>query len=274
MNDSLGGRFKLSLIPVLFLGIAAASHEGHPERMAAIEAGLKADPGDVGLLLERAAIHEEEGRFDLGLADLAAAARIDPVRADFALLRGRLLLAAARPRAALAEIEASLLRQGQNPEALLWRGRCHRALGDAAAASRDFELACHNLPELTAELAIEKARLALLPGGGGAAAACQSLDKEMKRCPAIGVLLGEKQRIETEAGLLEEALATLDRRIGLSRAPEALLLDRSRLLRKLKRDAEAQASLQELRRLIAAWPPHLHEVPALRKLAQEAKQEP
>ena len=253
----------------LLLGCAVLGHEGHAERLAAIESGLHADPDDADLLLERAGIREEERSFDLALADITAAARSEPGKTDYPLLRGRVRLAAGQPREALAEVEASLLRKPQNPEARLWRGRCRRELGDAAGAQADFDFACRDLSELTPELVIEKARLALLPGGAGASAAAAALDADLKRCPASAVLLAEKQKIETEAGFFAAALITVERRISLSRAPEALLLDKARLLIRLKRETEAQQTLQQVRRLIAAWPPHLHEVPALKKLEEE-----
>ncbi len=264
----------LSISVGLLLSLDAFAHEGHTEHLAAIDAGLLVNPGDAKLLLERAGIHQEERKFDLALADLEAAARSEPGKLDYALLRCRLRLAAGQARAALAEVEASLLRQPQNPEALLWRGRCRRELGDGAAAQLDFDLACRDLRELTPELVIEKARLALLPGGAGALGAAAALEAEGKRCPASAVLLAEKQKIETDAGLFEAALITVERRIALSRAPEALLLDKSRLLSRLKRDSEAQQTLQQLRRLIAEWPAHLHEVPALKKLEEEALKKP
>jgi tetratricopeptide (TPR) repeat protein len=136
--------------------IAGDSARGY----AAVTLALALQPGDVDLLIDRAAAAATQRRFAEAFSDLDRATQLDPNRAEAWVYRAAALRGLDRTDRALEDIARALLLEPNNAEALLERGILRQLKGDTAAARADWERAVELAPDTaTADLALQNLAL-------------------------------------------------------------------------------------------------------------------
>ncbi|WP_303977066.1 hypothetical protein [Dongia mobilis] len=100
--------------------------------------GLKIDPRNVDLLLDRASTYGNSGMYFEALDDLNAAADLDAKRPDIFALRASAYIALNQLDLAADNLDKALLAAPDFPDALLERGRLRALNGDKAGARQDF----------------------------------------------------------------------------------------------------------------------------------------
>ena len=164
------------------------------------------------------------------------------------------------------ELDAELLRDPQNPEALILRSRAARALKDTASAVGDLNRALALLPAPRPELYLERAAL-LAP-----AEAVRSLDEGIPRLgPAITRHLRALE-LEESLGRIDAAVARIDRMIEHFERKETWLKRRGDILRRAGRTNDALTAYRSALSAIAALPDWLRASPDTQKLAFELAQ--
>ncbi len=122
---------------------------------------LSLDPGNAGLLVDRAEAAGAARRYDEAIADLDRVLKADPKRLDALIYRATAYRELGEPAPALADIDAALQLAPDSIPALLERGNILAIKGDAAGARRAWERVAALAPE-TAAAAAAKANLARL----------------------------------------------------------------------------------------------------------------
>jgi tetratricopeptide (TPR) repeat protein len=100
--------------------------------------GLKIDPRNVDLLLDRASTYGNSGMYFEALDDLNAAADLDSKRPDIFALRASAYIALGQLDLAADNLDKALTAAPDFPDALLERGRLHALNGEKDAARTDF----------------------------------------------------------------------------------------------------------------------------------------
>jgi len=215
----------------------------HPEREfleQAVREELGRAPGDPELLMRQARLREMARDWDGALSQVehARAHGADP--AAVAAARGRILLAAGRPRRALAAYERALALRPDAFETMFARGRAHLALGDAARADHDFARAIARMREPRPEHVI--ARRDALLARGRRAAAVDALDAGIARLGPIATLVLPAVELDVQLGHYERALGRLDRLVEHGPANAVWIARRADVLMRAGRRDEARAA--------------------------------
>ncbi|HET6618409.1 MAG TPA: tetratricopeptide repeat protein [Dongiaceae bacterium] len=100
--------------------------------------GLKLNPKDVDLLIDRAMTYGNSGMYFEALDDLNAAADLTPDNPDIDAMRAAAYRQLETPDLAEENVERALKLSPSHPAALLERGYLRRAKGDAEGARKDW----------------------------------------------------------------------------------------------------------------------------------------
>ena len=120
---------------------------GNPERaLYAQNEGLKLNPKDVQLLIDRAMTYGNAGMYFEALDDLNAAIDLSPKDPDIYAMRAAAYRELENPDLAEDNITQALKLSPSNPSALLERGYLRRAKGDVAGARSDWLTVIQTLP--------------------------------------------------------------------------------------------------------------------------------
>jgi tetratricopeptide (TPR) repeat protein len=270
----------LIVIACLLLAGGAAAHEGVHAEIAALDARLKAHPGDVDLLLQRAALYRREGHLSSSIADLAAVARLSPARRELFLERGLTLAAKGESSAAEADLTRFLdagpptaaaltgrakIREAQkrfararadydaairlraDPELYLARGRMDEAEGRLDRAASGYE---EGLRALGGAVAIRLALIRVESARGQHDRAIAQIDEVLASAPLKAEWLLRRADVHAAVGRSKdaerdrlEALRELDATIA-RRATDLARLTRAKAYLSLSRNAEAMRELE------------------------------
>ena len=129
---------------LFWLALSSAQLMAHPEFDAQIDAlttQLKEQPANAELYLSRADVHRQHAEFGHAFADLAMAGRLKPGWSKVLLVRARIFFDAGRYQQAARTLEEFLTTEPIHAPALLLRGRCHLKLGQHEAAIADYSAA-------------------------------------------------------------------------------------------------------------------------------------
>src|SRR5919108_4344075 len=139
---------KASLAAELFAQAGQAwIRAGNPQRaLYAQNQGLKLNPKDVQLLIDRALTFGTSGMYFEALDDLNAAVDLDPNNPDVYSMRAAAYRQLENPDLAQDNIEHALKISPSHPGALLERGYLRRASGDLAGARSDWLIVIQVLP--------------------------------------------------------------------------------------------------------------------------------
>ncbi|WP_119301624.1 tetratricopeptide repeat protein [Dongia deserti] len=112
---------------------------GNPQRaLYTQDQGLKLDPNNVELLIDRALTYGTSGMYFEALDDLNAAVDLSPNNPDVYAMRAAAYRQLENPDLAEDNIEQALKLSPSHPAALLERGYLRRAKGDVAGARTDW----------------------------------------------------------------------------------------------------------------------------------------
>ncbi|WP_106403432.1 tetratricopeptide repeat protein [Actinocorallia populi] len=225
------------------------------------------------LRANRAQLLAARGRHAAALADLDAAIGADPGYPDYYIDRGNLLVRLGREEDALADYETAMRVGPPFPEAYYNRAEVRFTRGDHEGALADLDYALELDPGFVDALvnragllaargeygrarADAEAGLAADPGNpyllcalgqvesddGDVARAWAAFEEALRREPSLAAAWAGRGMLAYELGKIEEAIADLDRAVGLSEEP-GLLFNRAMALRAAGREREAVADL-------------------------------
>lgn len=127
---------------------AAWEEAGRPDRAAsAHDTAVALVPADPDRRLDRAAFRGRENDFDGAIADLQAVVAAEPDNPTAHLLVAAAYRRMGLPRDGLAAIETALALAPEAPALLLERGNLHRVAGDTQAAAADWQAVLDTAPE-------------------------------------------------------------------------------------------------------------------------------
>lgn len=227
---------------------ASLAHDDLARQIERLDRAIAADPTEVELYLQRAALHHAHQDTPAALTDLTRAEALNPAEASLWLLRGRVLLESGQASLSLPALERCLELQPGDGLTLALRARARSQTGDSAGAEADYAAATASLARPGPELILERSQnlqsagrhleaLAILDEGlgelGGAAAlwdAALALEIQMGRwTEALARFEAPLQRPGSRASLLARRAEVLD----LAGQPAAATLDRRRALAEL-----------------------------------------
>lgn len=246
--------------------VCTASLRAHPEieaGLARLNAAIAAQPADPTLYLQRGELYAKHEDWTHAEANYLRAAELAPDLPRLAQARGALELAAGRPAAARAQLDAALTLDARDATALVLRARARRTLGETNAALHDLDAALALLAAPPPELLLERA--ALLPP----AEAIRSLDDGIARLGPVVTLHLRALALEESLGRIDDAAARLAGLAAGSERPEEWHRRRGDLLARAGRAREAQAAYSSALAAIAALPEWLRLSPATARLAAE-----
>jgi tetratricopeptide (TPR) repeat protein len=203
--------------------------------------------------LARARVLQMKGEWDAALEELEAAAARGADPDVVGEERALVYLDAKFPRMAKVEIDRVLARRPDAYGLLFERGQAWLAIGDAAAAARDFGEAIAKSPRPTPEQVI--ARRDALVSIGKKDEAIRALDEGMARIGHVVSLELPAIDLEVELGRYDSALARLDRLSAGVRPNPLWQAQRADILEQAGRKAEARAEYTNTLALIDARPP-------------------
>ena len=228
----------------------------------------------VDLLLLRARLYLEHGDHALALMDCARArqrAAGDSVAAAaVARCLGQVLLADDQDQPALAAFDHSLSLHPGDGKTLELRAQAlsHLQRVDDALQTYDQRESC--LPPPQPQFYFD--RLATQrTGERPVAEQLTGLDQGLRRLGSLIVLEEAALQIEVDAGLLDAALARLDRLVAAAARPESWLVQRGDLLRRVGRQHDAQSAYQAAVFAIEQLPPARRQSLATQSLCQHAR---
>jgi tetratricopeptide (TPR) repeat protein len=252
------------------LGSMPVHAHGELDRaILAVSQDIAADP-TVDRLLMRARLHLAHDDIAEALADCARAHVLEPGSAPVAFCRGRVLFVDGQPEPALAALDHCLALCPDDGDALELRATVLRELDRPAEALRDLDRREVALPPPQPQFYLDRLALQVVTAHP-VIERLAGLEQGMRRLGALVVLEQAALRCEREAGLVDAAIARLERLISTAARPEAWLLERGDLLHSLGRHAEAEAAYREALTAIARLPAARRLTMTTRELSQRVE---
>ena len=268
---------RLVVLLLTLAGIAlpasqARAHGSFHDRVGAVSARIEREPANADPYLARSVLYREHGDYALALADLEAAARLDPGRREVDLLRGRIHLVRGRPEEAVPPLERLLEQSPDDPAANLVLARALAATGRHLEASERYSRAIDYAPVALPEPYLERARELLAAGDEQRDEALRGLDAGMQRLGPVVALAMLAIEIEMQRGRVDAALARLDSLAARSPRQETWLARRGEMLERAGRREEARAAYARVLDELDTLPAHRRQSPAMRQLESQARQ--
>ena len=203
------------------LGLLAL-HEGrYSDAVAIFTRAIDQDSGDLFALEQRARLYWQHSDVDKGLADVAAALRLDPQWRYGRLLRADLFRVSGQHDRAKAELDAAVAARPYDEDIRFSRAASLALMGYLADARRDISLVIAARPTADAYLARARDR-EKTDVAGRLADVAQALKVDPKSIFALVM----RSQIEVEGGHFNQAIAELSEAIKV--LPEASDLRRER----------------------------------------------
>lgn len=258
--------FLLGRLAVIIFAITplVGAHEGLREQIAVVTSQIKADPRNPELYLKRAELYRLHEEWPRALKDYRRAERLNPALFVVDLGRGKLFLAARRPRPALAALNRFLARQPGQQEALLTRARVFARLKRAREALEDYRRVLANTRE--PEIYLERARV--YAAAGRLPEAVRSLDEG----GATVSLQSAALEYELQQKLYDDALRRLEHLMAATPRRETWLARRGAVLLQAKRPCEARVAFNEALNALETLPPTRRYVRANQELEKQIRE--
>jgi len=237
-------------LAVASTAMSARAHVGSDELLAEARVEVAAHPADPAARRQLAGALRLHHDWDGALAALAAAEDRGADADEIAATRAAVLLDAGRAAAALDELDRLLARRPDAPAAHFDRGRACLALGRADEGARELGIAIATLPAPRPEQVLLH-RDALL-AAHRPADAVRALDAGMARVGAIAALQLPAVELEVALARVDAALARLDVLMAREGRNPAWVVRRAEILADAGRAAEARATYEDARAIIAA----------------------
>jgi predicted Zn-dependent protease len=265
----------IALVLSAALGIlapsAARAHGSYDERLARASERVAASPQDPDPLIRRTLLRREHRDFAGALADLEAAAKLAPGRADLDALRGRVHLESGQPQRAIAPLERAVAKSPEDSEAQLALARTLVAVGRPLEGAAHYSLAIEHAPVALPGSYLERARALRAAGPEHRDRALQGLDEGIDRLGSVVALANLAIALEVEAGRFDLALERLAALAALSPRQETWRAWRAEILEQAGRSAEARAEWTRTLAEIDALSPRHRRTPAMTQLATRVR---
>ena len=261
------------LLACFLLGLSGVVVHGHPdleEQIARLTLALEKEPANASLWLRRSDARRLHREFDLALADLATAARLQPAWPVISLARARTCYDALRIREALTAAEDFLKLEPDHAEGLLLRAQCWARLGQVDQATAGYTAALRRFAEPSPDLFLERARLQASLGRLQDAVA--GLDEGVRRIGPAPALELASIEFERQRGDLDAAVTRADALVSRAAAKEPPQALRAELLEQAGRFSEAQDAFQRVLLGIGSYPPNRRALEATRQLERRARE--
>jgi predicted Zn-dependent protease len=259
-------RFR-RLLPLLLLlgGPQAHGHGDVHEAIADLSLKLQANPQDVRLLVERAALYTADNHLEEALADVMAAASHEPANAAAMALRGAILFRMNRYSDAKIQQEACLKLHPANARVRFDYCQTLAALEQHDDALRELDALIAATPSPSPDVLMMRIRVAEGRDAQGPAQALAWLQTMLAKHP-LPVLQDEALRLEIKLGHTADAMRRMDALISQSPRPEFLLVRKAELLKAAKDNLGAKSATAAAEEAIAKLPANLRRNSALEDL--------
>jgi tetratricopeptide (TPR) repeat protein len=246
--------------------LESRAHGDLRDQVARVTQALAGDSNNIPLLLQRGELLRLQGAWGDALADFQRVKELDPRLAAVDFYRGRTLLQAGHPRAAVACLDRFLAREPGCGQAWLARAQARAKLGEDRAAAQDYTAALDRLHEPQPDHFIEMARTFARLGPAGVEQALRGLDAGMRRLGPLVVLQEYAIELELHRGHFDAALARLDTLGARANRKESWLARRGEILEQAARPAAAREAYAEAMRAWERLPQTRREAPAMVEL--------
>ncbi|HTL53588.1 MAG TPA: tetratricopeptide repeat protein [Planctomycetota bacterium] len=249
------GQQALLLLLLSLAGLPALSaHAELEEQIEQATAAIAKDPTNARLRLGRAELYRLHEQFDEAFADLEVAAGLDTTLEEIEFVRAKLYVDLKYRSAARTAFDHYLARVPAAVEAYLARARLFADLQEIPLAIADYSQAIAHSKQPLPEYFIERARLELLKGGGGPAAAVKGLDEGIAKIGPIVTLELPAKDLDLAAGRYDAALARIDLLMQASDRKETHLEIRGAILEQAGRKEAALTAYREALTSLAKAP--------------------
>jgi predicted Zn-dependent protease len=229
-----------------------ALHEDLDQQIARVTRLIEREPDRAILRFRRGELHRLHEDWAAARADFERARVLDPALAVVDLALGRVCNRSGDARGALAALGRFLANQPDHAEGLLERARARAAVGERAAAAKDFGDALSRMEEPWAENYLERSEV--LRADGRLDEAIRGLEEGLAKIgPALPLRLALAD-LEVEAGRIDAALAHVDAIAAGADRKDLWLLRRGEILRKAGRPEEAGRAFRAALASIDALP--------------------
>jgi len=237
---------------LLFAVPVALAHAPLNEEVEELTERLEKAPNDVGLLLQRAELLALNGDTQRAEVDLRRVEKLQPGIPEPDLVRATALLKGGRTIAAERLLTSVLARTPGSSEAYRMRATARVALGRREDAAADLAAAIERSRRLLPELYLERAQILAELGQLDDAAA--TIEQGIARCGHAVTLEDYAVDLDVRRGMIDEALARLERLKRETPRPAAILARQGDVLRAAGREPEAWAAYTEALAAIESLP--------------------
>jgi predicted Zn-dependent protease len=255
----------------MFLPLALWAHADLQIQIDALSSQISQNPHNANLFLRRGELYRIHEEWDAAESDFNTASQLDPHLSAVLLARGRMLLAAGKPKSAIQVLDQFLLKTPTDPQALITRARAFKELGNECDAAKDFTFAIEQLSLPAPELYLERAEALASLGEGHISKAIVGLDEGIEKLGPVVSLQGLAIELDLRRKNYEGALERVDGVIQKSLRKEKWLSYKGEILEEARRPEEAQKTFREALRAIESLPPNRRRIPATRKLEAQVR---
>ena len=252
-------RLSLRVMPrILISALLLSTAFGHGDidgLIAAASEEVAMNPGKAEPLIKRGELHSAHEDWIAANADFDRAAALAPDMIAVDFCRGKMLLAAKKPDAAVKAFDRFIAAKGNLPGAFLSRARAKAQLGERAGAVNDFTKAIDMSVRPEPEFYIERAQQQ------EPEAAIRGLDEGIAKLGPLVTLIIPVIDLEVAEKRYEDALARLERFAATMPRKDIWLARRADIFEKASRTEEA----------IAAYKSALAAIDGLPQRNQDAK---
>ena len=269
--NSLSPCLRRSLITALLVFVAAHSY-AHPdlmEQITKLTEEMHREGATPGRLLQRAELFRRHAQFDVALADVATAERLQTNGPPLVLERARIFCDAGRATEALVASQEILAHDADHAEALIIRARCRAKLGETDAAIADYDSAIALCDRPAPDLFLQRARL--LADSGKLADASRSLDRAISNTSFASPLQLTAIDYDRKRGAFDSALARVDALVAIYPVKEPWLALRAEILEQAGRRTEASNTFQDVITGIESYPVNRRKLELTKQLESRAR---
>lgn len=245
---------------------ALLAHGPVHEQIRILDAQLATSPADAPLLVRRAELYRLDGGLSNAVADLKAAARLQPELEALWWVRSRVRLDLGEMEGAVDDLTRLIGRQPGNAGAFAERGRAHEARQRFAEAAADYSEAIRLMSSPDPDLYLARARAERRRGPGHLATALRGLDEGITRLGPLVTLQLEAVDLEVALGRTDEAVRRLRLLAGRSARKEVWLVREAEILQAAGHAEEAEKAWTDAYRACSALPPRLRQTRATKEL--------
>ena len=262
------------LICVALGSVPVHAHEDRDATLTRLDDAIAATPSDPELWRSRAVLERRRGGFVRAHADLTQAVDLGLDRTLAQRDRGLIWLAERRFGDAEASLRSARAQSPQDPSIVLAHSRALAGLERWREAADSYAALVAIAPAASPDVQLERIHATEAAGGPGAMAdALRVTETALAALGSVPALEQATLDLEVRAGLVDTALARLDRLAGSGvLARDALLLQRAEILERAGRQQAARDAYAEALAALDEQTQARRATPAARKLESQARE--